>query len=242
MAELIVSLLPLALGVVMSPLAIMALVAVLVSRRARANGLAFLVGWAAALVLVLGVSYVVFGVLELHQRGEPPLWAALVRLVIALVLIVAAVWVYRRGRARTLAMAVASSPGDVVAAAPQLPGWLRAVNEFTPARSLLLGLGIFALNPVDVSCAVLAMLDVRAAEGQGVVDAGGAAAMIVGFAAVGILPIAAPVFYTLVKGAAADPLLERIRTWIATHTSVLNSALLLFIGALQLQKALGTLL
>ena len=238
MGELIVSLVPLALGVVMSPLAIMALVAVLVSKRARANGTAFLIGWAVGLIATLGVSFAVFGYLELHQQREPPLWAAIVRLVIAALLILGAVYVYRRGRDRVRAMAAAVTPGDVVAAAPQLPGWLRAVDRFTPARSLLLGFGIFALNPVDVSCTVLAMLDLRVAA----VSPAASAAVIVAFAIVGILPIAAPVFYTLVKGAAADPLLERVRSWIASHTSVLNAGLLVLIGAMQLQKALSALL
>jgi len=235
--ELVVSLLPLALGVVMSPLAIMALVAVLVSKRARANGTAYLIGWAVALIAILGVSFAVFGALEVHQYGQPPRWTAYVRLVIAVLLIAAAVYVYRRGHDRARAMAAATTPSDVVAAAPQLPGWLRAVDSFTPARSLLLGFGIFALNPVDVSCAVLAMLDVR---GAAVSPADGAA-VIVAFAVVGILPIAAPVFYTLVKGSAADPLLERVRGWIAGHTSVLNAGLLVLIGAMQLQKALSAL-
>ena len=238
MGELVVSLIPLVLGVVMSPLAIMALVAVLVSKRARANGTAYLVGWAVALVATLGVSFTVFGFLELHLQRDPPLWAVLVRLLIALLLILAAVWVYRRGRARAREMAKAVTPSDVVAAAPQLPGWLRAVDEFTPARSLLLGFAIFALNPVDVSCAVLAMLDVRGAE----VSPATAATLIIAFAVIGIVPIAAPVFYTLVKGEAADPLLERVRSWIAGHTSVLNAGLLVLIGAMQLQKALSALL
>lgn len=237
MGELIVSLVPLALGVVMSPLAIMALVAVLVSKRARVNGTAFLIGWTVAILLTLAVSYIVFGFLQVHERGQPPIWASVVRLAIAVLLIVAAIWIYRRGHARTLAMAAAASPSDVVAAAPQLPGWLRAVDEFTPIRSAILGFGIFGLNPVDVSCTVLAVLDVRSAD----VSPTFATGAIVVFAIVGILPIAAPVFYTLVKGAAAEPMLEKARAWIAGHTSALNAGLLVLIGAMQLQKALSAL-
>ena len=232
--ELVVSLVPLALGIVMSPLAIMALVAVLVSRRARANGVAFLIGWILAITVALAVSYLVFGTLQLHETHAPAIWVSVVRLVIALVLIGSAVLVYRRGRARIREMAAAASVSDVVAAAPQLPGWLRAVNEFTPARCGLLGFGIFILNPVDLSCAVLAALDVRLADD-------GSGWLLVVFALVGIAPIAIPVLYTLVAGAKADPFLERIRTWIAGHTAVLNAALLVLIGAMQLQKALSAL-
>lgn len=234
MGELIVSLVPLALGIVMSPLAIMALVAVLVSRRARANGVAYLIGWVLAITAVLVVSYLVFGTLQLHAKREPAIWVTVVRLVIALVLIGSAVLVYRRGRDRIRRMAAAASVSDVVAAAPQLPGWLRAVDEFTPVRCGLLGLGIFILNPVDLSCAVLAALDVRTAD----VDGGW---LLVVFAVVGIAPIAIPVVYTLIAGVKADPFLERIRTWIAGHTNVLNAGLLVLIGAMQLQKALSAL-
>jgi hypothetical protein len=234
MGELIVSLVPLALGIVMSPLAIMALVAVLVSKRARANGLAYLLGWIVAIVLVLTVSYAVFGSLQVRRPGEPPLWAVIVRLTVAIVLLVSAVFVYRRGRSRIRRMAEAATVSDVVAAAPQLPGWLRAVDEFTPVRCGLLGLGIFVLNPVDFSCAVLAALDVRTA------DVGGAGLLVV-FAVIGIAPIGVPVVYTLVAGEKADPFLEKVRTWIAGHTNVLNAALLVLIGAMQLQKGLSAL-
>ncbi|NQX33649.1 GAP family protein [Herbiconiux sp. VKM Ac-2851] len=163
MADLIASLIPLALGIVMSPLAIMALVAVLLSRAARVNGVAFLAGWTLAVAIGLGVSFWLLGLLEVHERNAPPVWVPVVRLVLGLLLVGAAWWIYRKGRARTVAMAQADSPGQVTAAAPQLPGWLRSVETFTPPRSFALGLGIFILNPVDLSCAVLASLDLRQA-------------------------------------------------------------------------------
>ena len=113
MGELVISLIPLALGVVMSPLAIMALVAVLVSKRARANGIAYLIGWSVAMIAILAASFALFGLLEVRQYGQPPLWSAYVRLFIALLLIVGAVYVYRRGRDRTRQMAKAVTPGEI---------------------------------------------------------------------------------------------------------------------------------
>nr|WP_246306833.1 GAP family protein [Herbiconiux flava] len=235
---MVASLLPLSLGIVMSPLAIMALVAVLLSGRPRQNGVAFLLGWAVAIVVALGVSYTVFGLLELRERTAPPVWVPTVRLVLGLLLVGGAVWIYRRGRAHTRAMAEAQSPAEVAAAAPQLPGWLQKVSTFSPGRSFLLGLGIFLLNPVDASCAVLAGLDVRLAE---VEPSAGVAALVV-FGIVGVLPIGTPVVLVLVRGESAAPVLTRIRTWIASHTSVLNAALVLVIAVLQLQKAVSTFL
>ncbi len=160
MGELLVTLIPVALGVVLSPLAIMALVAVLLSRRASANGIAFLIGWVVGLAGLLALALWLFGVFEVHGLREPPLWVPILRLVIGLFLAGAAVWVYRKGSARIRQMAAASSPQQVVAAAPQLPGWLHAVETFRPVRTGFLGLALFVLNPVDASCAIIAALDI----------------------------------------------------------------------------------
>lgn len=240
MTELIFSLLPLALGIVMSPLAIMALVAVLLSRQARRNGIAFLIGWALAIVIALGGSFLVLGSLAVHELASPPMWVPIMRLVLAALLIAMAWWIYRKGKARVAAMVAASTPSQVAdaAAAPELPRWLRSVATFTPTRSFFLGCGIFLLNPVDFSCAVLAALDIRLAA----LDTTSSVVALVIFAVVGVLPIAIPVFVVLVRGTAADPLLARVRTWIASHTSLLNAALVLVIAGLQLQKAISTLL
>ena len=65
MTELIVQLIPLVIGIVMSPLAIMALVAILVSKMARANGIVFLIGWVVGVVGVVLFGLWLFSVLGL---------------------------------------------------------------------------------------------------------------------------------------------------------------------------------
>jgi hypothetical protein len=238
MVDLVLSLLPLSLGIVMSPLAIMALVAVLLSRQARVNGVMFFLGWTIGVAVGVGGSFAVLGFFEVHERHAPPLWVPILRLVLGIGLLLGAVWIYRRGGARKKAMAAASSPSDVTEAAPQLPGWLHSVSTFTAGRSLALGIGIFLLNPVDLSCAILAALDVRLAE----LDPGANAVALLVFGLIGILPIGIPVLLVLIKGEAATPTLEGIRAWIAGNTSLLNAILVLVIAVLQLQKAISTLL
>ncbi|ARU51582.1 threonine/homoserine/homoserine lactone efflux protein [Cellulosimicrobium cellulans] len=112
MGALVLDLLPLGLGIVVSPLAIMALVAVLLSRRAEANGVLFLVGWVVGLALVLALSFLVLRALEVHERHAPPLWVPAVRLVLGAVLLWATVLVYRRGTARKRQMAAAATPSS----------------------------------------------------------------------------------------------------------------------------------
>lgn len=238
MGELILALVPVVLGVVLSPLAIMALVAVLLSRNARANGIAYLIGWFVGLAGLVALCLWLFRLFAVHELSEPPLWVPVVRLILGLFLTAAAVWVYRKGRAHIVQMAAAASPKDVVAASPQLPGWLHSVESFRPGRTLLLGLGLFILNPVDASCAVIAALDISLAD----VSTSSGVWVAAIFVVIGTLPIAVPVIYVVVRGAAAQPLLDRVRTWISGNTHVLNAALLLVIGALQLEKGIAALL
>lgn len=238
MGQLIVELLPLAFGILLSPLAYMALIAVLLSRLARVNGVAYLIGWAIGVVGVLALSIWLFGLLDVHDLAAPPAWVSVVRIVVGAFLLGSAVWVYRKGATHVKQMAVASTPREVAAAAPQLPGWLQAVDHFKPGRSAALGTGIFALNPVDASCAIIAGLDIVLAD----LPDGQSIAVGTGFAVIGILPIAIPVVLVLLRGAKAQPFLDSTRTWIAGHTSVLNAALLLVIAVLQLQKGIAALL
>lgn len=235
MGDLILGLVPLLFGILLSPLALMALIAVLVSSRARVGGIAFALGWLAGIALVLTVAFLVFGALQVRALREPPLWVPILRLVLGLLLVGAAIVVYRRGRARIAQMAEARSPRDVAAAAPQLPGWLQQVETFRPVRTFFLGLGLFVVNPVDASCAIIAALDARVAA----VATGPAVVVLVVFGLVGSLSIVLPVLLVVVRGTAAEPLLARTRSWVAGNTHVLNAALLLVIGALQLQKALS---
>ena len=238
MGELILALVPVALGVVLSPLAIMALVAVLLSHNARANGIAYLLGWFLGLAGLMALFLWLFPLLAVHERGEPPLWVPLLRLLVGLFLVGSAVWVYRKGRVHIARMAAASTPREVVAASPQLPGWLHSVESFRPGRTLLLGVGLFVLNPVDASCAIIAALDITL---TGVDPTAGFWVAVV-FIVVGTVPIALPVLYVIVRGQAAQPFLDLVRTWIAGNTHVLNAALLLVIGALQLEKGIAALL
>jgi len=238
MGPLVVELIPTALGIVLSPLAIMALVAVLLSRLARVNGIAYLIGWAIGLGGLLVLFIWIFQLLDLRPHsGTPPAWVAVVRLILGVLFVCGAIWVYRKGAGRIRRMAAASTPKEVARAAT-LPGWLQSVSTFKPLRSLLLGVGLFVLNPVDASCAIVAALDIAQAD----ITATEAALAAIGFWTVGILPIAVPVIWMLVAGAKAQPTLDALRTWIAGHTHVLNAALLLVIGVLQLQKAASALI
>ena len=80
MGQLIVQLIPVALGVVLSPFAIMALVAVLLSRLPRVNGIAYLLGWTVGIVGLLALFLWLFASLEVRTKQSAPFdWAETMR-------------------------------------------------------------------------------------------------------------------------------------------------------------------
>jgi threonine/homoserine/homoserine lactone efflux protein len=73
-AQAIGQMLPSAVGVAVSPLPIVAVVLMLVSRRGRANGAAFVLGWVLGLAIVGAIVLSVSGGAEASEGGEPATW------------------------------------------------------------------------------------------------------------------------------------------------------------------------
>lgn len=236
MIELGWELIPALLGIVASPLAIMALIATLLSRRARGNGVSFLIGWIGAVVITVAVVFALAdGAFraEHADEGASPL-VGIIRVVIAGLLGAGAVWTYRRARASIASMANARTPEEIAAAAPQLPGWLQSVSRFTPPRSLLLGFGIFVLNPINVACAIAAVLDVETA-GLPEQDA---VLVVTVFCILCIVPMVIPVVLLLIAGSRAEAPLQRLRGWIVKNNGVLSAGFLAIVAFTQIQKAI----
>ncbi|WP_269936885.1 GAP family protein [Arthrobacter sp. HY1533] len=237
MIDLSWELLPALLGIVASPLAVMALIAVLLSKNARVNGVLYLAGWTCAVIIAVGGGYWLFGWLDVAPEHDPPPWIPPLRLVAGLLVGTGAVFTYRRSRAKLAAMAGATTPEEVAAAAPQLPGWLQAVASFTGPRSFALGLGIFLLNPVNLSCALIAALDIRLAA----LSAGTSTGFMIAFMALSIVPMSVPVLLTLAKGEKAGPVLETLRAWIAKNNGTLSTVFLSLLAFGQIQKSLAAI-
>lgn len=234
MGSLLLQLLPVALGIVISPLAIVAAIAVLGSRRARANSVAYLVGWVLGIAVGVGASMWIFHLLDVQGRRDPPTWLTIVHLVLGVVLILGAIVVLRRQKPAVQKMAAADTPSEVVAAAPTLPGWLHAVDEFTPNRSGVTGFGLFVLNPVDLSCAIAGGLTLVLSS----VSLASQITVAVVFVLISSLSILVPVAFLVFRGATAEPLLHKARDWVAGNTGVMNALLLVVIAALQLSKGI----
>jgi threonine/homoserine/homoserine lactone efflux protein len=213
MADAIGQVLSLGLGVSLSPVPIIAVVLMLATPSARSNGPAFVLGWIAGLVLVGSVVLVVAGGAGAGEGSEPATWVDLLKLALGglLVLIAVRQWVKR--------------PRD--GADAPLPGWMRTIDEFSPARSIALGFALSAVNPKNLLLTVAA----AAAVAGSAASAGEEAVAFGVFVVVATLGPGLPVAVYFALGERAERWLDALKTWLSVHNAAIMAVLCLIIGA-----------
>jgi threonine/homoserine/homoserine lactone efflux protein len=202
-----------AVGVALSPIAIIGVILMLATPRARANGPAFVGGWIVGLALAGTIALLLaggFGADEGVGEGD---WVDGLKLVLGALLI----WVgMKRARARRKG----------AGAAKDLPGWLQAVDHFTAGRSAATGLAL-ALNPKNI----VLILGAATAISETGIEAGEQAIALLAFVLVGTIGAAAPVLLYLVQGERARDRLDRLRGWMLEHNGAVVAVLCIVIGA-----------
>jgi threonine/homoserine/homoserine lactone efflux protein len=212
-ADAIGQVLSLAVVVALSPVPIIAIVLMLGTPRARANGPAFVLGWIVGLAIVGTIILVVAGSLKANEDAEPATWVGVLLLALGALLVLVAVKQWR-GRPRE---------GDVAA----MPKWMRAIDTFTPVRSFAIAVALSGINPKNLLLTVGAA---AAIAGTGASSADQAVALAV-FIAVATLGTAVPVAIYFLLGDRAMPILDGVKTWMAAHNAAIMAVLCLVIGA-----------
>jgi threonine/homoserine/homoserine lactone efflux protein len=203
----------LAVGVALSPIPIIAVILMLVTPRARANGPAFVVGWLIGLAVVGTIVLLIASPSDANDNGEPATWVDVLKLVLGALLVLIALKQWR-GRPHE----------DQDAPAPK---WMGAIERFTPAKSLGAGVVLAGANPKNL----LLSIGAAAAIAQTGISGAEQAAAYAVFAVIGTLGVAAPVAIYFVLGARSRPILERLKDWMASNNAVIMAVLCLVIGA-----------
>ena len=125
--------LPLVVGVALSPVPIIAVTLMLMSQRARLNGPLFVIGWLTGLAVIGVVVLAVAGPGDASSDGEPATWVSVLKLVLGLLLLLLAVRQWH-GRPR---------PGKEVEA----PKWMGSVERFSPGKAAGAGAVLSGANP-----------------------------------------------------------------------------------------------
>jgi threonine/homoserine/homoserine lactone efflux protein len=219
MGQAIGQILSLAVGVAISPVAIIGIVLMLVTPRARTNGPAFLAGWLLALG-VIGVIVLLAAPDAASDSGAPATWVNWLKLLLGalLVLLASKDW---RGRPR----------GDEEAATPN---WMGAIDTFGAGKALGAGAVLGAINPKNLLLAVAAAVAIAQTE----IPGGEQAVAYAVFALIGSIGVAVPLVVYFAMGDRAGPVLERLKTWLAQHNAVIMAVLLLVIGAKLIGEAI----
>jgi hypothetical protein len=216
--------LPLAIGVALSPVPIIAVVLMLTTPRARANGPSFVLGWLVGLGVVGAIVLALAGPGGASEEGQPAAWVSWLKLLLGLGLLLVAVRQFR-GRPR----------GDEEA---PLPKWMGAIDRFGPGQALGGGAALAGANPKNLLLAVAA----AAAIAQTGIAGGQQAVAYAVFAVVGTVGVGVPVGIYFAMGTRSAELLGRLKDWMAHNNAVIMAVLCLVIGVKLVGDALGGLL
>ena len=224
MGPVVGDLLPLAVGVAISPVPIIAIILMLITPRARSNGVAFLVGWSGAIAIVAIVGGALLGAADTATGSSASTWSSLLRIVLGVLLLLLAArdW---RGRPRH---------GE----ASKLPAWMSALDRTTPARSLGLAALLGGVNPKNLLLNIAAATTIAAA---GLTTAQDAVAIAI-YVVLASVSIVAPLAVYLAMGARAQQVLGGWKEWLTQHNGAVMAVLFLVIGAMVLGKGVSGLL
>jgi threonine/homoserine/homoserine lactone efflux protein len=215
--------LPLAIGVAISPVPIIAIVLMLGTPRARSNGLAFALGWIVGLTIVGGVLLALAADNSQEDDGGPETWVSVVKLALGVLLLLFAARTWRT-RPR-------------VGQEAPMPKWMQAIDTFTTGRSLGFGALLSGVNPKNLALTIAAATTIAATG----ISGGEAAGALAVFIFVGSISILAPVAIYFALGARATVILEDLKTWMAAHNAAIMAVLLLVLGVKIIGDAIGGL-
>jgi hypothetical protein len=212
MGQAIGQILPLAVGVAISPVPIIAVVLMLVTPRARVNGPAFVIGWLGGLAIV-GAIVLIVSPGTSSDSGGPATWVNVLKLLLGLALV---------------AMAAKQWRGRPHGEEEQpVPKWMGAIDGFTAPKALAAGAVLSGLNPKNLLLAVAAAVAIAQTE----ISGGEQAVAYLVFALISSVGVAVPVAIYFALGESAAELLQRLKRWMAHNNAVIMSVLLLVIGA-----------
>jgi threonine/homoserine/homoserine lactone efflux protein len=213
MGNAIGQVLPLAIGVALSPLPIIAVVLMLVTTKGRVNGPAFVIGWLVGLAVVGAIVLLVAGPTNASQDSQPATWVNWLKLLLGAGALLIAVKQWQ-GRPHKGEQA-------------ESPKWMSAIDGFTPPKSVGAGALLAGANPKNLLLSVAAAASIAS---TGISGTDQAVAYAV-FALIGTIGVGAPVVIYFAMGDRSGPLLDRLKAWMGANNAVIMVVLLLVIGA-----------
>jgi threonine/homoserine/homoserine lactone efflux protein len=222
MGAVIGQVLPLALGVAISPIPIIAAILMLLSPKARVTSVGFLLGWVAGIVVAVTVFTLLASVLPESGGDESKPIQGTVQLLLGAGLLLLALGQWRKR----------PKAGET----PAMPKWMQAIDKVSFALASGLGFLLSAVNPKNLLMAAGAGVDI----GNAALNAGETIGVIAIYALIaastGLIPVLG---YLLAAEKLRGPL-DSLRLWLARANAVIMAVLLLVIGVTLIGKGIGS--
>jgi threonine/homoserine/homoserine lactone efflux protein len=220
--QVIGEMLPSSMAVTLSPFPIIAIVLLLGTPKAKANGLAFTAGWMVGLAALTAI--VVFLVRESDDTESTSyILLEVFRIVAgsAMILLAAKKWKTRPRRGEEAV----------------LPGWMSSIESSNPKRSLVLGLTLSAINPKNFALTASGTAFIAQAGLHGT-DAIAPAIVFVMLSSVSVL---AAVGTFLIGGERSKEPLDAVKQFMLDNNNVIMMIVLLVLGSKILGDGLAQL-
>ncbi len=211
-----------AVGVALSPLPVVAVILMLLSKRSGPNATAFAFGWIAGIAVALTAVLAVSAAIGLSSGGSNTTnGTSTFKLVLGIVLVVMGL---RRMR-RTEDQGGGSAP----------PKWLGRVEDVSPGRALGLGFVLAAVNPKNL----ILIIGGGTAIAQTTASLGQKSLAAIIFVVLGAASVVAPVILYHATRKRAEPALAKWRDWLEHHASATVGVVILVLGVLLIGKGVG---
>jgi threonine/homoserine/homoserine lactone efflux protein len=220
MGSVIGEILPLAVGIAISPIPIIAVILMLLSPHAKGTSLGFMIGWIAGIVVAIVVFTLLSSVIPQQTGGGSPV-AGVIKIILGLLLLFMAL---RQWRGRP-------AKGEEAA----MPKWMSAIDSMTAGKGLGLGFLLSAVNPKNLLMAFSAGVIVGGASlafGQAVI-------VIIIFVLLAGCTVIIPVIGYLIASARLAGPLDRLREWLVDNNAVIMAVVLLVIGVAVIGKGIA---
>ncbi len=212
MGKAIGEILPYAVAAAITVSAIIGIILMLVTPKAKTNGTAFAVGYVLGFALVGTIVIVLAGGKDYSSGSGPTQTVSIIKLLLGLLLLVAAVRQWR-GRPKE---------GEQ----SKMPKWMATIDSFTAGKSFGLGVLLSAVNPKNLAMSLAAGLAIA----QAAIPTGQEAVVLIIYIVIGASTVLAPMVVYFVMGDRAAAILGGWRKWLEENNAVVTAVVLLMLG------------